>query len=386
MSSGDTIASGGRRLGAKGTGNEKKSQPRPYIPKRKPPVPSAYSEDDYDASGNLKVLKNVPMGDAYDERRTVTTAGNVSRDELHRPSAPATTPTSAAPAPAPVPAAVTPAQKLATTFGKGTFLSSTPFKHKMAKNKFDVQTPENMSNRDEHYIAVIRTIENRHPDEDRILQKYALQYVARREGTYNPIEDPPVTLSDIVPSTVVVIDKIFSRDDCAGGNKEVEKYIKKMAQRTDLDVIPVYMNKPFALPLSPTHTWQYKDHFINQIMGEFYESREESASEILDRVDADREGADPKPHKWHVYDGISPQGAFGPSTIIKSIDEDGEEQEEKPKSWADQCDEADAEADAEAQPSDEEELEESWTEVKGKKAKKQEKRGGVRRAAPRKRH
>lgn len=274
--------------------------------------------------------------------------------------------------------------------GKPDRFAPEPLKHRLGKNKFDVRTPESMSNREDQYVVVLRTIENRHPDEDRMLQHYALQYVARREGTYNAIEDPPIILSDLTPTVCVVIDRVFSRDEAGSENQEVGKYVKKLAALTDFDVVPVYMGRPFSLPLHPTTAFKYKDQVMDSIMREFYESRQESASEILDRVECDRSGKDTtKKPAWHVFDGISEGGAHGPQTKITSIDDAPQESQ---KTWGERVDEAEQEQNNEDDENEEEVVakkpaNESWTEVKStktiatKKSKlaSAKKRGGSRR-------
>ena len=62
--------------------------------------------------------------------------------------------------------------------------------------------------------------------------------------------------------------------------------MKKVAQRTDFDVVPVRMYKPCHVPLPAETQFKYKDKVIDQIMSEWYSSNEESASEILARVEA----------------------------------------------------------------------------------------------------
>jgi hypothetical protein len=446
MSSGDTIKSGsGRKTSVapvtstpavRTTGG-----PKPFIPKRAPPMQSVYTEDDYDADGKLKVLRKVPLGDAYKNRQETTSLGTPTRADYYSPPVMPTTPKeaesqgnakSASPVKVKTPQPKAQSQpteqrapsvavskedaaKLPSVVGNEAYPSlpgkpdrfaPTPNKHRLGQNKFDVQTPEGMGNRDEQYIAVIRTIENRHPDEDRLLQKYALQYVARQNNTYNPIEDPPVVLSELLPTCVVVIDRIFSRDEAnADENRAIKKYVKKLADRTDLDVVPVYVTKPFHVPLHPMTTFKYKDKVIDQIMHEFYESQQESASEILDRVEADRDNAAPKQTKWQVYDGISPQGAFGPKTIVSATDvstdvptdsEKTAKDKARALSWAEQCEQDDtndndndndndnANEDEEDDENEEEPSASSdWKVVEGKPA-AATKRGGVRRGGPRK--
>lgn len=379
MSSGDTIKSGSK--------SAKKEVPRailpkPFIPKRAPPMESVYTEDDYNEDGSLKVLKKIPDGKDLERRRAVTGMGGISHQEFHEPPKMPTTPiagsgsssSSAAAAAAKeltpdekkLAAATQPTEVYSGMPGKADFIQPPAQKHRLGLSKFDVRTPSDMCDPDEQYILVFRTIENRVPDEDRLLQHYALQYIARQNGTYNPIEDPPVTLTSLLPTVCVIPDRVFTRDEAMSDLKPVQKYVKKLAYRTDFDVIPHYMNKPVTLPIPDTAQVKYKDKIMDQFMTEFYESQQESASDIMDRVEADRNGEAPKKTKWQVYDGVSPQGAFGPQTPA-------------PKSWAEQCEKAE-----EAYEDDENEEEESWTEVKKKPAPRAvQQRGGARRPSRR---
>lgn len=379
MSSGDKIGKGtGRKPSAATTTDTTASsaatRPRPFIPRRQPTAsaPSVYSENDYDVHGNLKVLRRVPEGDQYAERSaTMTLGGNGGSGELAssvRSAASRAPPAMSSPPPPQVPVSARPAANSPlydSLPGKPDMISKPSYKHRLANNKFDVQTPRELCDREQHFVAVVRTIENRHPDEDRILQHYALQYIARQNGTYNPIDDPPVVLSDLVPTSMVIIDKIFSEDECRAESKEVSKYVKKLAALTDLDVVPVIMNKPFHVPLHPLTTFKYKDAVVDQIMREFYAAQDESCISIMDRVEADREGHDVKATKWQVYDGVSPQGAFGPKTVIKSVNDDNDtttdDGNERALSGDEDEDEDDDEEEEKKKPAD-------WTVVAAKKA------------------
>ena len=406
MSSGDTIKSGSSKAPVNSQPQSHRDiQPRPFIPKRPPPIKSVYSEEDYDENGQLKVLRKVPLGEGYAAMDAKTALGKTTREEIYRqPTMPQTpeagqrrTAVDKNEDVAKIDAIMKKKQSIpdpmagAYPGGQPDVFAAPATKHLLGKNKFDVRTPEGMFDHDEQYIAVVRTIENRHPDEDRILNHFAMQYIARRDGTYDPINDPPVVLSDLVPTCVVIVDKIFSRDDAGAEQNVVGKYVKKLATKTDLDIVPVYMGKPFNVPLHALTAFKYKDKVMDQIMSEFYESREESASEILSRVEADREGTEAAKPKWHVYDGISPQGAFGPKTSVKTVDEvivprdiNGLEK----KTWGDRCedededdDDGDEELPGQAQEDDDgEEDTGKWAEVGKKKREPAQKRGGVRRA------
>ena len=310
---------------------------KPFIPRRAPPTQSVYTTEDYDNDGNLNTLKEVPLGPKYEERRDTMHMQHIVSNPLQQSGAGAgksavssssSSSSSQSQSTETAPNVQEPPLKPFTSKdlpGNPDVLPD-QLKKPLKGDKYDVETPVDLrAPHNSQYVAVVRTIENHHPDEDRILQHYYLQYVARREGTYDPIEDPPVVLSTIMPTACVIIDRVFSYDEIEGdGLKRLEKYVQRMASRTDFDVVPVKMGKPFHVPLPLETNFKYKHHVIDQIMSEWYESHQESASEILARVEADRNGEEAEKPKWHVYDGISKQGIYGPNTKIESINEESE--------------------------------------------------------------
>lgn len=317
------------------------SQAKPFIPKRGPPTKSVYTNEDYDINGNLIRTKEVPLGDQYEKKR-----GNMMIDSGKEKNSTSTSTCHTAPA-------------IITRVPGNPDLAPPPMVNNRLKDgRYDVETPDNLrAPRESQHVAVIRTIENRHPDEDRILNHFFMQYVARREGRYNPVEDPPVILSTILPTACVIIDRVFSKDEVDGneGLKRIEKYVKSIAATTNLDVVPVRMNKPFHVPLPLSTNFKYKHAVIDQIMSEFHESQEESSREIMSRVEADRKGEEAKKPKWQIYDGISEKGHFGPNTIIKNV----EGEDEKKKDWAQITEE-------EEKDEDDIDDEEEWKTVGGK--------------------
>jgi hypothetical protein len=403
------------------TSDSGKNRPRPFIPKRPAPEKSVYSAADHNPDGSLKVLRKVPDGPRLAERRSTVLASSSRGDNIAPPAIPNLPKEDD---PRPVQTSVSAPKKnqyaaaaaahvkqyesaatedmsldegLSKAGAKHDHIRRTEQadaaahkpsqpedrvdkvpepagKHVLGVGKYDIQTAEKLrAPHQSQYVAVIRTIENHHPDEDRILQHYFLQYVARKEGRYNPIDDPPVVMGDIIPTICVVIDRVFSFDEVQGdGLNRLKNYVKSVATNSDMDVVPVTMNKAFHLPLHPGTAFKYKHKVIDQIMSEWHESHEESASDILSRIERDRAGKPAEKTPWHVYDGVSEQGVFGPQSNnkIDSIAVNKEwvdintPHEEKPLSWADQTDLADEE--------EEEELprlepkEEEWTTVKRK--------------------
>lgn len=400
--SGDTIKSGSSRA-AKPTAPA--ARPRPFIPKRPPPAKSVYSESDYDNEGNLKTTKSVPIGEKYHDRARMVgvDTSNVPKTDQKPPvKLPGTSTTAskkldASALPTGAQADLSGDSPYDFTPGKTDRLPDGFSKTVLDKKKRDLKTPKYLmaEDPDEQFIAVVRTIENRHPDQDRILQHFALQYTKRMNGTYDPIEDPPVVLSDLLPTMVVVIDRIFGKDEVSGEMRPISEYCKKLHDVTEMDVFPAYVNRPFTLPLPPDMQFQYKDPILNQIMSEFYEGQHDGASEIVERMELDRAGeGETKPAKWQVYDGVSPQGVFGPQSTITTLAEtkptgtgasakvEQEEDEEEPaytQSWAAAVDEGDewttvGKGKAKAK---------TFTEVERKGGMRMRERGGAKRAGKR---
>lgn len=387
MSSGDTIKSGSAKS-TKPSSTSTTLRPKPFIPKRPPAVKSVYTHDDYDKDGNLKRFKEIPLGDQYDSRRAA-----LHIDSGHTSSKPMD-PQFKAPATADEKkiAQLAPKDNVPAPIPNNPDFLPTDFppvkSTKLKDGRYDVQTPDELrAPRDSQYVAVVRTIENHHPDEDQILQHFYLQYVARREGTYNPIEDPPVVLSDIMPTAVVIIDRVFSKDEVDGpqGQEMLQKFVRKVAERTDFDVCPFRLNLPNQVPLPKSTKFKYKHKMIDQIMSEWYESHEESASEILARVEADRKGEAPQKPKWHCYDGISEQGHFGPQTKIKTLEEEVVERPPKQESWA-EITERETQEEPDEDDIDSDDDGGKWTTVAKKKVKPKpsQRAAGMRRKNPKK--
>lgn len=383
-----------------------------FIPVRTPPPPSVYTSADFNNDGSLRVLRSIPDGDQLASRRAAVSMGHVTSDDVYAaPEMPPTPLADGEEKKKPVSkyaAAIRrqreddnkegeqPTQEVDSAAERLMQRSKTalaregedalahvpkprnervdvtpgrPVRHVIKGGKYSVATPENMrAPHREQYICVLRTIENRHPDEDAILAHYFAQYVARRENKYNPIEDPPVVLTDILPTCAVILDRVFSFDDVQGdGKKKLEAYIKRMADKTDFDVIPVMMNMPFHLPLSADVAFKYKNKVIDQIMEEWHESHEESASDILARVEADRDQKPAEKPSWQVYDGISKGGAFaGNNAKITTMDDPADDlllkqrqqEQEEAEAGSDDYDDDDGED------NDEEEEKKPWTTVK----------------------
>lgn len=378
---GDTIKSGSNKKVPQE--KVKRQHPKPFIPKRAPAEKSVYSATDYDEFGKIKTLRKVPDGPKLQERRsTVLGSTNTSKYAAAAERSVQRQMNMAEEEPLDeglAKVAVKMDNLRKTEQSDAALHKPTPLedrkdimpepaiKHRLDQGKYDVETPEKLrSPHQSQYIAVIRSIENRHPDEDRILQHYYLQYVARKEGTYNPIDDPPVVLSDLLPTVCVVIDRVFSFDDVQGdGLSRLKKYVKQIATHTDMDVIPVTMNKAFHLPLHPSTAFKYKHKLVDQIMHEWHESHQESASDILSRIERDREGKPAQKSPWHIYDGVSEQGAFGPQTRIATLEQPDNEPNQiepsKKMSWAEQTEAEQDEDDIESG--------DEWTTVKKGKQK-----------------
>lgn len=191
---------------------------------------------------------------------------------------------------APVKAPSTAAPPTEFVPGTGMYTPQPATKRKNKFGKYDITTPSSLMDREQNYVAVLTAGENRHPNEDEILEHFARQFAAKKEGTYDPLEDPPVVLRDLLPTVFVVVNKVFSQHEIViGGEARIKDYVEKLKDHIDFDIIPVMCGQPQILPLHPLVPVKHRDPIFNAQMEGFYKQHDKSAKEILERVIAAQE-------------------------------------------------------------------------------------------------
>lgn len=179
--------------------------------------------------------------------------------------------------------------------GSGNYFPKPPTKRRDKLGKYDIRTPKALIDKEENYVAVLTTGENRHPNEDEIIEHYARQQVAKKADTYNPLEDPPVVLRDLLPTLFVVVNKVFTQHEIVvGGEQRIIDYIEKLKEHVDLDLIPVMCGEVQVLPLHPLTPVKHRDPIYNAQMEGFYKQHDKSAKELIDRVVAAQEESNAK--------------------------------------------------------------------------------------------
>lgn len=173
---------------------------------------------------------------------------------------------------------------------QGDYFPKEAVKRRDQYGKFDITTPKHLIDTDEHYVAILTTGENRHPDEDAIIQHYARQQAAKLNGTYDPMEDDPVYLRDLLPTVWVVVNKIFAKHEVLiGGDEAIKNYVKSLQKHIDFDIVPVLCGKVAVLPLHPLLPKIHRDPVFNQHMETYYKNHDKGAKDILDRMIKGRE-------------------------------------------------------------------------------------------------
>jgi hypothetical protein len=170
--------------------------------------------------------------------------------------------------------------------GQGTIFNKPPIKRKNKLGEYDVMTPEKLMTRNQiNGVAVITTAENRHPEEQQLIEHYARQQAAKLAGTYNPLEDPPVFLEDLLPRCVFVVNKVFTEQEILlGGQAAIDKYIEELKEFIDLDIISLPMGKPLIAPLHPKIPREHRDKIYNAQMQSYYKNLDGGAEDLMKRV------------------------------------------------------------------------------------------------------
>lgn len=138
---------------------------------------------------------------------------------------------------------------------------------------------------DKHYVAVVAYLENRHPDEDAILEHYSRQWTRKRNGTYDPIEDPPVVLSDLVPKIALSVTRTFSKTEVkSDGGKSAQKWLQALHEATDMNIVPLTCGEAQPFPISDRVRGIYKSEALQSVMDKFYDNLEKSATQTFDAI------------------------------------------------------------------------------------------------------
>jgi len=212
--------------------------------------------------------------------------------------------------------------------GQGDYIPKGAVKRKDQYGKYDITTPKHLIDYDDNYIAVLTTGENRHPDEEAVIEHYARQLAGKKDGTYDPMEDSPVFLRDLLPTVWVVVNKVFTKHEVTlGGDEAIKKYVKSLQQHIDFDIVPALCGKVVILPLHPLLPKEHRDPVFNQHMQSFYRQHDQGAQEILERMVKAREESTKKKveqfereaaqHGDHVKQAAIDSGRLKPEDFIK---------------------------------------------------------------------
>lgn len=176
-----------------------------------------------------------------------------------------------------------------TPGGGGVYMPEPAAGRKNAYGKYDITTPKGMIDYDDNYVAVVTAGENRNPQENELIEHYARQLAGKINGTYDPIEDPPVVLRDLLPTVFVLINKVFTKHEVDIGGKEViQKYQEDLAAAgIDFDIIPITCGRQaLLLPLHALTPKQHRDKFYDAQMQGWYKQHTAEAKALMNRVAA----------------------------------------------------------------------------------------------------
>jgi hypothetical protein len=214
-----------------------------------PSYTSPYTPDDYDADGRLIRLKEIPL---LDRPLGISAQLDAHTDAQVGPDKPV----------------------------RRIEVSKPPVQNA----KTALKAPEEFLSAD-HYIAIVAYLDARHPDEEVILEHWARQQAAKKAGTYNPIEDPPVDLRQLRPQLAVQVLRTFSvADAMLDDGKMIRDYVSNYSKRTDYNVLSLQCGYAQPLPIPDTVRGQYKEEMMNQFMKGFYDGQEAARKNIIQRA------------------------------------------------------------------------------------------------------
>lgn len=219
-----------------------------------PSYQSPYTADDYDENGKLKRLKEVPLG-SYPTAIAAELDSHNSSD-LSPPVMPAPPPQARSVQMGPPPVNV-------------------------------MQDPPEFQNNN-HCIALVSWVVNRHPQEDQIVDHYIRQVIAKRENCYDPMEDPPVDLRQIIPTVCVKVTRTFTREEAESNEgRQVRQFAERLHRATDANIITLECGKFQPLPVSDSIRGIYKDKGLQQQMDAFYKQLSNGRIDIEERIKQD---------------------------------------------------------------------------------------------------
>jgi hypothetical protein len=189
--------------------------------------------------------------------------------------------------------------------------------------KYETHTPAEFLRHDECAVATVEWIVNYHPQRDEVLEHRVQQLLAMRDGKYNPLEDPPVILDEIIPTVLVRAVRTFTLQQAQFKDGEtVKNFAKKLNVTAGWNVLNVDCGAPMILPLSDLVRGEYADPALQQQMTAFYESRQKGVDDIRHRIELDRKEAAEsagvvldEPEKSSLPPGRTP---LAPSTVASA--------------------------------------------------------------------
>lgn len=250
------------------------AQRRKALRRTVPPGKTPYTAEDYNADGTLKRLKPVPLGTYPQAIQTRLDANSPS--DFNPPPTPIAPPMAA---------------------GNITDQAAPPVQNARVASE---DPPE--FRHAAHHTAIISYVENRHPHEDQIVDHYVRQELARRDGTYDPLEDPPVDLRQIIPTIALKVTRTFTTEEATNNDgKAVRDYCERLHRATDWNILPLECGKAQPLPVSDYIEGVYKNAALQQQMDAFYKQRKQANEGVLNRIASD--AAEGEKQKWAVKTG-----------------------------------------------------------------------------------
>lgn len=174
--------------------------------------------------------------------------------------------------------------------GFGTYMAAGPQERRDDHGRLTCDTPDHLKGMERNGIALITTVENAHPDQERLLEHWARQEAARRDGTYNPLKDRPVYLSQLAPTVLIQVNRVFSQQEAGFlGKQGIAEELQKLKEFNDYDNVPIYCGKPYYFPIPrDVEGAQYRDELLQSQMETFAARTKQDAQDIAARIEKNR--------------------------------------------------------------------------------------------------